>query len=82
MKKIVIEGYLPEWEYTGIDNNYVFREKKLGNKTEILHAILNPELNLISKAKRIIQPNATGVAFEISKSPTIDWLEQTKRNFL
>lgn len=82
LKKIVIEGYLPEWEYTGIDNNYVFRDKKLGNKTEILHAILNPELNLISKAKRIIQPNATGVAFEISKSPTIDWLEQTKRNFL
>lgn len=79
LEKIIAKNYVPTWQYTGIENNYVPQERTLSSKTEKLEAILDPVSNLYSKARRTIQPLAYGAVIEISTQPHIDRLEQLKR---
>jgi hypothetical protein len=79
LEMIISKGYVPTWEYTGVENNYVPKDRNLITKSEKLEAILDPVSNLYSKAFRTLQPLASGAVIEISKHPNIDRLEQFKR---
>ena len=80
LNKIIAKNYIPSWEYTGLENNYVHTDKKLITKQDKLKAIIDPVANLLSKVHRTIQTTDFGVAMEIYKSPHFDREEQLKRS--
>lgn len=79
LSQIISKNYIPSWEYTGKENDYVYKKRYLTTKPEKLEAILDPIANLIGKVHRTIQPLGSGAAIEIFKQPHIDKLEQLKR---